>query len=437
MAYDIVIGRSEDKKKRLGTEGAVFLGKQYVQMERTTSLSNNIYLDVATSHVIFICGKRGSGKSYTLGVIAEGLLNLPEDLKSKISVIILDTMGVFWTMKYPNNREATLLAEWGLEPTAMDIKIYTPFGFFDEYKEKGIPTDEPFSIRAHELDAYQWCETFGIALNEPIGVMIERVLAALGDKEYSVEDIIKQVRVMKDFPAEVRNAVENRFISVEGWGLFSEKGTPLDEMIQPGNVIVLDLSCYATMSSSDKLRALVIGLLSQRMFVNRMLARKNEEYADVKSGTSIFEEKKQSETPMVWLVIDEAHEFLPAKGKTLASEPLIRILREGRQPGISLILASQQPGKIHTDVITQSDTVISHRITARIDIDALGMLMQSYMRQGLDKHVNDLPKVDGAAMIFDDKNERLYPMKVRPRLSWHGGSAPTILDMSKKKESLF
>ena len=199
MAYDIVIGRSEDKKKRLGTEGAVFLGKQYVQMERTTSLSNNIYLDVATSHVIFICGKRGSGKSYTLGVIAEGLLNLPEDLKSKISVIILDTMGVFWTMKYPNNREATLLAEWGLEPTAMDIKIYTPFGFFDEYKEKGIPTDEPFSIRAHELDAYQWCETFGIALNEPIGVMIERVLAALGDKEYSVEDIIKQVRVMKDF----------------------------------------------------------------------------------------------------------------------------------------------------------------------------------------------------------------------------------------------
>ena len=140
---------------------------------------------------------------------------------------------------------------------------------------------------------------------------------------------------------------------------------------------------------------------------------------------------------MVWLVIDEAHEFLPAKGKTLASEPLIRILREGHQPGISLILASQQPGKIHTDVITQSDTVISHRITARIDIDALGMLMQSYMRQGLDKHVNDLPKVDGAAMIFDDKNERLYPMKVRPRLSWHGGSAPTILDMSKKKESLF
>ncbi len=437
MAYDIVIGRSEDKKKRLGTEGTILIGKQYVRMERTTSLSNNIYLDVATSHVIFICGKRGSGKSYTLGVIAEGLLNLPEELKSKVSVIILDTMGVFWTMKYPNNRDAKLLAEWGLEPTAMDIKIYTPFGYFEEFKEKGIPTDKPFSIRAHELDAYQWCETFDIALNEPIGVMIERVLASLEDKEYSIEDIIKQARSMKDFPAEVRNAVENRFISAKGWGLFSEKGTPLDEMIQPGNVIVLDLSCYATMSSSDRLRALVIGLLSQRMFVNRMLARKNEEYSDVKSGTSIFEEKKHSETPIVWLVIDEAHEFLPAKGKTLASEPLIRILREGRQPGISLILASQQPGKIHSDVITQSDTVISHRITARIDIDALGMLMQSYMRQGLDKHVNELPKVDGAAIIFDDMNERLYPMRVRPRLSWHGGSAPTILDMTKKKESLF
>lgn len=434
MPYDIVIGRSEDRRKRLGTEGTILLGKQYVHMERTTSLSNNIYLDIATSHVIFICGKRGSGKSYTLGVIAEGLLALPEEHRNKVSVIILDTMGVFWTMKYPNNRDAKLLAEWGLEPAGMDVKIYTPFGYFESFREKGIPTDQPFSIRAHELDAYQWCETFGVALSEPIGVMIERVLASLEDTEYSIEDIIKRVRVMKGFPAEVRDAVENRFISAKGWGMFSEAGTPLDEMIQPGNVIVLDLSCYATMSASDRLRALVIGLLSQRMFVNRMLARKTEEYSDVKSGTSIFEVQKQSETPMVWLVIDEAHEFLPAEGKTLASEPLLRILREGRQPGISLVLASQQPGKIHTDVMTQSDTVISHRITARIDIDALGTLMQSYMREGLDKQVNELPKVDGAAIVFDDMNERLYPMRVRPRISWHGGSSPTIMDMTQKKE---
>jgi ABC-type dipeptide/oligopeptide/nickel transport system ATPase component len=34
-------------------------------------MSNNIFLDVARSHVILVAGKRGSGKSYTLGVITE------------------------------------------------------------------------------------------------------------------------------------------------------------------------------------------------------------------------------------------------------------------------------------------------------------------------------------------------------------------------------
>ena len=434
--YDIIIGRSEDRRQRLGTEGTILLGKQYVKMERTTSLSNNVYLDVSTSHVVFVCGKRGSGKSYTLGVVAEGLLDMPKELAERVSVIILDTMGVFWTMKYPNNKDAALLQEWGMEPRGMGVTIYTPFGYFESFKEKGIPTDRPFSIRAHELDAYQWCETFGVSLNDGMGVMIERLLASFGEgEEDSLKDIIKKAKAMKDFPPRVSAAVENRFVSAEEWGLFSEEGTPLSDLIQPGNVVVLDLSCYATLGASDRLRALVIGLLSQRMFVERMLARKNEEYADVKSGTSIFQEPKQSETPMVWLVIDEAHEFLPAEGKTLASEPLIRILREGRQPGISLVLASQQPGKIHTDVMTQSDVVISHRITAKIDIDALGMLMQSYMREGLDKYVNELPKSDGAAIVFDDMNERLYPLRVRPRISWHGGSSPTII--KEKKKSIF
>jgi len=135
---------------------------------------------------------------------------------------------------------------------------------------------------------------------------------------------------------------------------------------------------------------------------------------------------------LVWLIIDEAHEFIPNDYVTVATAPLVTILREGRQPGISLILASQQPGKIHTDVMTQSDIVISHRITANMDVQALGMLMQSYMREGLDKQLNVLPRTKGAAIIFDDMNERLYPMCVRPRYTWHGGGAPTALKTKKK-----
>ena len=79
------------------------------------------------------------------------------------------------------------------------------------------------------------------------------------------------------------------------------------------------------------------------------------------AGVMTMFEKKGVDPLQV--VVDEAHEFMPNKGKTLATDPLVTILREGRQPGISLVLATQQPGKIHTDVMTQSDTIISHRIT--------------------------------------------------------------------------
>ena len=80
MPYDIIIGRNESDKKRLGDKGLIYLGKGYVKMGQYTSLSNKIFMDIARSHVVLVAGKRGSGKSYSLGVIAEGLSNLPKEV---------------------------------------------------------------------------------------------------------------------------------------------------------------------------------------------------------------------------------------------------------------------------------------------------------------------------------------------------------------------
>ena len=436
--YDIVIGRSEDDKEKFGLEGTILLGKHYVKMGRTTSLSNKIYLDVIRSHVLFVCGKRGGGKSYTMGVIAEGISDLPPDVKNNVSVVMLDTMGVYWTMKYPNKRDQLLLEEWGLEPKPLDVVIFTPVGYFRDYKEKGIPTDMPFSIRPVELDGSDWCITFDVEQSSPVGVLIEKAIYEMHEKfkEYGLDDIIANIEARKDAEPQVKNAAINQFSNAKHWGLFDRKGTLITELVKPGQVAVLDVSCYATIPGSWGIKSLVIGLVSQKLFIQRMIARKNEEFQQVNKSVYYFseEEIQKLDFPMVWLVIDEAHEFLPKDGKTLASDPLITILREGRQPGISLILATQQPGKIHTDVMTQSDTIIAHRITAKLDTEALGALMQSYLRVGLDKYLDDLPRVKGAAIILDDANERMYPMRVRPRFTWHGGAAPTAL---QEKDKLF
>ncbi len=83
--------------------------------------------------------------------------------------------------------------------------------------------------------------------------------------------------------------------------------------------------------------------------------------------------------------------------------------------------------------MTQSDIVLSHRLTAKIDVDALGLLMQSYMREGLDTAIDNLPREHGAAIIFDDTNERMFQVRVRPRFTWHGGESPQAI---RKKTGL-
>lgn len=435
MTYEIIIGRSKQDIEKFNLKGSILLGRHYIKMGQTTSLSNDVFLDVNRSHIVFVCGKRGSGKSYTLGVIAEGIANLPEEIKKNTCVLIFDTMGIYWTMKYPNHKDDELLKEWESEAKGLDIKLYAPTGFFKEYKEQGIPIDYPFSIKPSELSSSDWCLTFDISKNSEEGVLIERTINKLkkSKKEFSINDIIKEVKNDGKSKDNSKHIVENQFTKAKSLGLFSIKGTKLHNIITPGQVTVLDISAYTMIPGASDIRALVIGLVSQKLFIDRMVSRKKEEYNAVHKATHYFqEEKKQKKMPLVWLLLDEAHEFLPNKGLTTASKALITILREGRQPGISLVLASQQPGKIHTDVMTQADTVISHRVTAEIDVEALGTLMQSYMRKGLDAELNILPRVKGAAIVFDDMNERIYPIKVRPRFTWHGGEAPVAIEEEKK-----
>ena len=99
MAYDVIIGRGDDDIKKLGNKGLIFLGKQYVKMGQFSSLSNKIMLDVNTSHVILCCGKRGSGKSYFLSVMAEEMSHLPKEVSKNLAILILRNQG--FRISYP------------------------------------------------------------------------------------------------------------------------------------------------------------------------------------------------------------------------------------------------------------------------------------------------------------------------------------------------
>ncbi|OGJ12664.1 hypothetical protein A3K82_02245 [Candidatus Pacearchaeota archaeon RBG_19FT_COMBO_34_9] len=435
MPYDIILGRDESDKKKFGDRGLIFIGKGYVRMGQYTSLSNKIFMDVARSHVVLVAGKRGSGKSYTLGVITEEISNLPPDVSQNIASLIFDTMGIYWTMKFENEKDRKLLQDWNLKGKNLPVKVFVPFGHYDRYLEKGIPIDEKFALDVKEMTPEDWIVTFGLDITNPVSILIQRILGKLSEKgKFEIEDIIYLIENDERTQAEVKNAAIGLFEAADEWGIFAqgdEKPTEIKDLINAGTTSVLDLSVYNSVGAFN-VRALVISLVSRKVFNQRMESRKKEEIKSVSKGIDISYVSEKKDEPLVWMFIDEAHEFLPLGTKTVATDALVQLLREGRQPGISLVLATQQPGQIHRDVMTQSDIVISHRVTSQPDIDALNYIMQSYLSQGIAGYMNDLPSLKGSAIVLDDNSERIYPIRVRPRFTWHGGEAPTAVGYKKE-----
>ncbi len=427
--YEIILGRNKRDKELFGKEGTIFLGKHYITMGRETSLANKVFLDVVRPHVMLVCGKRGSGKSYTLGVIAEELSNLPEKVRENISCLIFDTLGIFWSMKFSNYRDSKLLNEWDLKARKKEIVVFVPEKLKEDYERKGISVDSGFSLKTSWMSAENWCDLFEIDINSDKGAMISWAISNL-KKDFSLEELAETILTNKGFDEKAKKQIVSRFETVNNWGIFSREGTEINELLPPGKTSIIDLSAYTKFSDDFTIKNLVVDLVGRQILKRRMVARKKEELIDIQQGT-LFAGKEEKE-PLVWILIDEAHEFIPKKD-TLASFGLKTILKEGRQPGISLVLATQQIGKISTDALSQADLVLSHRVTSRTDIRALNEIMQSYISKDLLLKFNELPKVKGSAIVLDDNNEKIFPIQIRPRESWHGGHDPSAIEEIKEK----
>ena len=435
MAYNIVIGRDASDKEKFGDRGLIFIGKGFVKMGNYTSLSNKIWMDVARSHIVLVAGKRGSGKSYSLGVIAEEISDLASRSSANMASIIFDTMGIFWTMKYKNEKDRELLDSWELKAKKLPVNVFVPFGKIKDYESRGIPIDKTFALKCSELEAEDWITLFNLQMTSPAGVLIERIITELKNKEhnFTLQDIERVIEHDSKASKETKEIASSLFKAADTWGIFAktEEGTEISDLITRGTTTVLDISVYSSIGAFN-IRALVISLISRKLFKNRMDSRKKEELEAIQHGQDYLSYKSDFSDPLVWVFIDEAHEFLPKQGKTPATDALMQLLREGRQPGISLVMATQQPGQIHKDVMTQSDIVISHRVTAKPDIEALNEIMQTYLLENIKQQIDDLPSLKGSAIILDDNSERIYPMRMRPRFTWHGGEAPASIKAEMK-----
>jgi len=423
MPYETIVGRLREDTEKYGSQATGYIGKHIVGKGEDTHLTTKVFLDLLRPHIILICGKRGFGKSYDAGVIAEEISLLPEKFRESLAVVMVDTMGIFWSLKRPNEQQADLLNEWKLKPEEIkNVKVYVPYKQIKEFERANIPIDGGISIAPYEFAGDEWRLAFNLSATEEAGIALEKNVNELletGEK-FTIRDLITKIRDDRETGETARNALENMLTVAEQWGVFGTEGIDIDKIVSSGTISVVDVS-HLRATEAWSVRNFIVAILARKIYQRRLIARKEEEVAKLTG------EKIEKSFPMVWLIIDESHVFIPSDRETVSSEPLRTIAKQGREPGISLVVITQMPNKVHQDILSQCDLVLSHRLTSRDDLQALHAVMQVYMQEEIWKYVNSLPRWPGAAIILDDNLEKIFSVNIRPRLSWHAGGTAAVV----------
>ena len=136
----------------------------------------NVFVDTGFPGVIMIYGVRGTGKSYTLGNIVEGLISKEGEIshgKSAHALVLFDTLGHFWQMaeKPPNSEDEqhNLLKYWGLTPHGFDnLRVFVPKGY-----RRVVESWNELALAYSDMEIDDWCGVLGTnRYDEPIGQLL-------------------------------------------------------------------------------------------------------------------------------------------------------------------------------------------------------------------------------------------------------------------------
>ena len=161
-----------------------------------------LYLDLDGPHAAFVVGKRGYGKSYTLGVIAEALAGV-----EAVAPVVVDPMGVFAT-----------LAEPATDPPVPATVVETP------------------AVAPDAFDPRSWCALLGLSPERGAGGLVWQAAA----ERSSLSGMSRAVGEA-DAPRTDRLAARNHLALADSWDVFDPAG--LDAaMLAASAVTVLDVS---------------------------------------------------------------------------------------------------------------------------------------------------------------------------------------------------
>ncbi|HYH15141.1 MAG TPA: DUF87 domain-containing protein, partial [Flavisolibacter sp.] len=246
---NLIIGSSSFNEKE---SNLIYIGKVIENSTSRNYLANDVWLDVKFPHVIYITGTRGSGKSFDLGVLLEGVSELQErtNIQHNIPSIcsfLIDTQSQFWTLKYKpnskieaNKQQLEELKKWNLPDN--QLKNCQLWRISD--KDKITGEEKTFQIRPNLVKHEEWCEILAIDIYGPQGYALNRAIESVKNKNYSLTDLINYIRIPSNLPdiqSNSKSALIYKLEEYENIGLFNTTGVEISDLLVPGrcNVFLL------------------------------------------------------------------------------------------------------------------------------------------------------------------------------------------------------
>lgn len=343
------------------------------------------YNKLITKHIA-VLAKSGAGKSYAVGVLLE------EIAEKNIPALIIDPHGEYSSLKYANDEDKEILDFYEVKPKSFQEKI-------QEYSldvEKN-PESKQLKIAIGTLSALELIHLLPAKLsNAQLGILYSTI------KETGKTDFDGLIAGLEAEESNLKYTIINIIEYIKQLNIFSKYGTSLNEIIRPGKLSILNL---------------------------RGVSREVQEVVVYKLLYDLFEARKNSIIPPFFLVVEEAHNFIPERsfGEAKTSTILRNIGSEGRKFGLGLCVVSQRPARVDKNVISQCSTQIILKLTNPNDIKAVSSSVEGITAEA-EKEIKNLPI--GTAMVVGLVELPLF-VKVRARKTKHGGAAIDILDNFK------
>ena len=362
-----------------------------------------------------IFGTIGSGKTTTAQVLIE------EASRAGWAVIVIDVEGEYLYMDHPNDdaRMVEILRnEYGLEPRGLkDFSVYTPacmepnrtdsrrfcIRFCELLREPHVLLEILEATEAQERYFEEVLERLGLqeapSLPEFLALPEESSPAESLTLDYLIDHISRLAEDVH-IPSFKRNSllvlasklIRLRRMMIVDVSSSGVKPLEINDLLRPGRVSVIDVSM-----ASRTIRNVIIAWVIASVFRWKLRTRRKH--------------------PAVMIVIEEAHSFVhkeQADRMKATLEMLQRVSLRGRKRWISLVLISQMPSHIPTQIFELCNVRIIHTLRSEDNIRML-----AHTTGGVTKQEWDLVPTlrTGEALIATPKTPHPLIVKVRPALT--------------------